>query len=117
MAECFDASMIDIGEEMLRIAPTDGLCLGLAAMAAAGQDCARSPWRPQDKIGAANRITAESVKSAASLVAAGKTYPFGIVVAKTTPAFAPRGTSHLRIAHLYRNGFQRRDFAKAEGVT
>lgn len=68
------------------------LCCGVAT-AASAQDWTNSPWGPDDEIGAANRITADSVKAAASLVKTGKTYNLGIVVDKTTPAFAPRSLS------------------------
>ncbi len=57
------------------------------------QNWTKSPWGPDDEIGAANRITQESVKAAAALVTEGKTYNLGIVVDSSTPAFAPRSMS------------------------
>lgn len=69
--------------------------LGFALIAggAMAQDWTQSPWGPEDEIGAANRITPQSVMEAAKLVTTGKTYNLGIVVDKTTPAFAPRSLS------------------------
>lgn len=55
--------------------------------------CQHSPFGPDDQIGAANRITPESVLRAASLVTEGKRYPLGITIDSSTPAFAPRGLS------------------------
>lgn len=129
----------------------------LIALPAAAQDWTQSPWGEDDEIGAANRISAESVKAAARLVTTGKTYPLGIVVDSETPAFAPRslsvtvlqpnqmntgglgptamtynddifmgwlgigpqidGLGHLGIDHIYYNGFDGTDFAKADGLT
>lgn len=131
--------------------------LALMALPAAAQDWTQSPWGPEDEIGAANRITPDSVRAAAQLVTEGKTYPLGIVVDKDTPAFAPRslsvsvlqpnqmgtegighthmtynddifmgwlgigpqidGLGHLGIGHVYYNGFDGREFAKADGLT
>jgi len=68
------------------------VALGLAGPVAA-QDWTESPWGPDDEIGAANRITPDSVKAAAQLVTEGKTYPLGIVVDSSTPAFPPRSLS------------------------
>lgn len=67
-------------------------CAMLAAPALA-QDWTASKWGPEDEIGAANRITPESVAAAATLVKTGKTYNLGIVIDKNTPAFAPRSLS------------------------
>lgn len=63
------------------------------AVPAGAQDWTESQWGPEDEIGAANRITPESVKAAAELVTEGKTYPLGLVVDKNTPAFPPRSLS------------------------
>jgi len=145
----------------MRALPIRGLiaagAVALAAAAAPAQDWTQSPWGEEDEIGAANRITPESVRAAAQLVTEGKTYPLGIVVDKDTPAFAPRslsvsvlqpnqmgtegfghthmtynddifmgwlgigpqidGLGHLGIDHVYYNGFDGRDFAKADGLT
>lgn len=63
------------------------------AAGAGAQDWTKSKWGPEDEIGAANLITPESVVEAAKLVKTGKTYPLGIVVDSSTPAFAPRSLS------------------------
>jgi kynurenine formamidase len=63
------------------------------AASASAQDWTKSPWGPDDEIGAANRITAASVKAAAGLVKTGKTYNLGIVIDSKTPAFPPRSMS------------------------
>lgn len=57
------------------------------------QDWTDSKWGPTDEIGAANRITPESVLAASQLITTGKTYNLGIVVDSTTPAFSPRSMS------------------------
>ena len=92
---------------------TMAAALGLAALPALAQDAAQddaaqadaaqadaaradwteSPWGPEDEIGAANRITPESVVAAADLVTEGKVYPLGIVIGPDTPAFPPRSLS------------------------
>lgn len=64
--------------------------LSLPALA---QDWTESAWGPEDEIGAANRITPQSVLDASSLIKTGKTYNLGIIVDSTTPAFAPRSLS------------------------
>ncbi len=64
------------------------LTSGVAASAAEGWF--PSKWGPDDEIGAANLITPQRVMEAAKLVTTGKTYPLGIVVDRTTPAFPPR---------------------------
>ncbi|MEP2783216.1 MAG: cyclase family protein [Pseudoruegeria sp.] len=60
---------------------------------AAAQEWTQSQWGPDDEIGAANRITPESVLAASQLVTTGKTYNLGIVVDSNTPAFSPRSMS------------------------
>ena len=50
-----------------------------------------SRWGPDDEIGNANLITAESVLAASELVRTGKTYSLGITIDASTPAFPPRG--------------------------
>ena len=57
---------------------------------ASAQDWTKSKWGPNDEIGAANYMTPELVVKAASLVKTGKTYPLGIPVDATTPAYPPR---------------------------
>ncbi|PXF40169.1 hypothetical protein BWQ96_10137 [Gracilariopsis chorda] len=53
----------------------------------------QSPWGSEDEIGAANRITPESVLAATRLVKSGKTYNLGIVIDANTPSFPPRTLS------------------------
>ena len=70
------------------------LCLLLLPLSVmADQKCMHSPWGADDEIGAANRITEESVLKAVQLVETGRTYPLGIVIDGNTPAFPPRGLS------------------------
>ena len=75
-----------------------GIAAACAALLAIGgtasaQDWTQSEWGPDDEIGAANRITEQSVLDAAKLVTTGKTYSLGLVVDATTPAFPPRSLS------------------------
>ena len=77
---------------MKKLTLTAALLCGLSSFAHAA-DWTESPWGPDDEIGAANRITPESVKAAAQLVTEGKTYNLGIIVDSTTPAFAARSMS------------------------
>lgn len=65
----------------------------LSALSSQASDWTKSPWGPEDEIGAANRITEQTVLAASKLVKTGKTYNLGIVVDKDTPAFAPRSLS------------------------
>ena len=65
-------------------------------------ECPHSPWGADDEIGAANRITPESLLAAAKLVKRGKTAHLGMVIDAKTPAFPPR-TMSLQIAQP---GFQ-----------
>lgn len=60
------------------------LCLATPALAETSQ------WGADDQIGAANRITPESVAAAMSLVTTGKTYALGMVIDDTIPAYPPR---------------------------
>lgn len=63
------------------------------ALPASAQDWTKSKWGADDEIGSANLVTPESVLAASKLVKTGKTYPLGIVVDSSTPAFAPRTLS------------------------
>ncbi len=56
-------------------------------------ECQPSKWGPDDEIGNANLITAESVLAASKLIKTGKTYSLGITIDSTTPAFPPRSLS------------------------
>ncbi len=76
---------------MKRLALT--LVASLVATSAFAQDWTKSPYGPEDEIGALNKITPESVLAASKLVKTGKTYALGIVVDSSTPAFAPRTLS------------------------
>ena len=64
------------------------ISLPLSAMA--DSHCKTSQWGPDDEIGSANRVTADSVLKASQLIKTGKTYSLGITIDHTTPAFAPR---------------------------
>ncbi len=66
--------------------------LGVASPSFAA-DCKPSRWGADDQIGNANLITPESVLMASKLIKTGKTYPLGIVIDATTPAFPPRSLS------------------------
>jgi kynurenine formamidase len=68
-----------------------GLAIAMIAAAALAQDT----WYPskygaEDSIGAANNLSAESTKAAASLVQSGKVYSLGVVTDRDTPAYPPR---------------------------
>ena len=52
--------------------------------------CTPSKWGPNDEIGAANLVTPERTLQALKLVKQGISYPLGIVVGPTTPAYPPR---------------------------
>jgi kynurenine formamidase len=59
----------------------------------ADSDCKTSEWGADDQIGAANRITATTIKEASRLVKTGKTYSLGLTIDSSMPAFAPRSLS------------------------
>ena len=67
------------------------LTAAVATGAVAEDPCEPSRWGPDDEIGNANLITAESVLAASELVRTGKTYSLGITIDASTPAFPPRG--------------------------
>jgi kynurenine formamidase len=69
------------------------LVLCSSPLALADGHCKHSQLGPDDEIGAANRITPESVLKAAKLIRTGKTYSLGITIDHTTPAFPPGGLS------------------------
>lgn len=69
-----------------------GLIFALTG-AAPAKDWRDSAWGPDDEIGAANRISPESVLAASKLIKTGKAYNLGIIVDSDTPAFAPRSLS------------------------
>lgn len=72
-----------------------GLALVLLSLAfstaLAAEECKKSKWGPDDEIGNANLVTPERVLAATKLVTTGKTYPLGIIIDSSTPAFPPRG--------------------------
>ena len=70
-----------------------GAAMIALATPAVAQDWTNSKWGPDDEIGAANLITAQSVAAAAKLVTTGKAYSLGIIVDSNTPAFPPRTLS------------------------
>ena len=92
------------------------LAASFASRPALAAECAPSPWGADDEIGAANRITPESLLAAAKLVKRGKTAHLGMVIDAKTPAFPPR-TMSLQIAQPgqqwgrkpYPNGFTYND--------
>ena len=65
----------------------------LSAQAGAQQNWYPSKYGPNDEIGAANLITPQRVLEAVKLVKTGKTYPLGVVVDRTTPAYPPRSVA------------------------
>ena len=56
-------------------------------------ECVPSKWGPDDEIGNANYITAESVLKASKLITKGKTYSLGLTIDSSTPAYPPRSLS------------------------
>ncbi|MBX2855950.1 MAG: cyclase family protein [Rhodobacteraceae bacterium] len=79
---------------MIRVSLTMAVAAMLLCAPAFGQEeWTTSKWGPDDELGSANLITPESVLAASKLVKTGKTYPLGIVVDNSTPAFAPRSLS------------------------
>ncbi len=69
------------------------LSLLLPLTVAASEDCTHSHWGADDEIGAANRITPATVLAATKLVQTGRTYPLGITIDSSTPAYPPRSFS------------------------
>ena len=59
----------------------------------AAQGVTVSDWGADDQLGAANRMTDQSVLDAARLVTTGKVYSLGLIVDSDTPAFPPRSLS------------------------
>jgi kynurenine formamidase len=76
----------------MRIIASLVLCLTTVAVVAQ-EPCKTSRWGPDDEIGNANLITAESVLAASKLIRTGKTYGLGITIDSSTPAFPPRSLS------------------------
>ncbi len=65
----------------------------LVSWTAQASECEPSRWGAGDEIGNANLITPASVLAASRLVTEGKTYPLGIVIDSSTPAYPPRQMS------------------------
>ena len=63
----------------------------MSVVCSAQDNCQPSRSGPDDEIGNANLVTAESVLAASRLVKTGKTYSLGITIDSSTPAFPPRG--------------------------
>ena len=85
-------------KSVIGIAAVTALALGQAAFAQAafaqdGQQEWQTPWGEDDQLGAANRMSADSILEAAQLVTEGKMYSLGIIVDNDTPAFPPRSLS------------------------
>ena len=59
---------------------------------ASADECKHSKWGEDDEIGAANYVTPEQVKLAASLVKKGESHGLGIVIEPGMPAYPPRYT-------------------------
>jgi kynurenine formamidase len=56
------------------------------------EECQYSKWGADDQIGAANYVTPEQVRLAASLVKKGESHALGIVIEPGMPAYPPRYT-------------------------
>lgn len=65
----------------------------LMTLMAFGASADEMAWGDDDQIGAANRITSQSVLSAVQLITTGKTYALGMIIDDKIPAFSPRGMS------------------------
>jgi kynurenine formamidase len=70
-----------------------GLSLIVLALPGYAADCKHSRWGADDQVGNANLITPASVLAASKLIKTGKTYPLGIIIDASTPAFPPRSLS------------------------
>lgn len=81
---------------------------GAIAQVADHPDWWDSPYGEDDRIGAANNLSAEGVKQAAGLVKTGKVYELGVKTGPTTPAFGNSRT--YTVERLY-NG----DPARVDG--
>src|SRR5690606_18714085 len=82
------------------IAVATTLAFGQAAFAQDSQQEWQAAWGEADQIGAANRMSAESIREAAKLVTAGTMYSRGSIVDKDAPACPPRS---LRLTVLQPN--------------
>ena len=56
------------------------------------EECKPSKWGKEDEIGAANYVTPEQVRLAASLIKKGESHGLGIVIEPGMPAYPPRYT-------------------------
>lgn len=79
---------MDIRSRIAQLAAA-AACL-LAGPALAQADWCKSPYGPNDEIGAANLLTPAMALAAAKLVTTGKTYRLGVETNAKTPAFGPR---------------------------
>ncbi len=64
-----------------------------APAAAAAGPVRPSRWGPNDTVGNMNLLTPQKVQEASRLVTQGRSYPLGIAVDRSTPAFPPRSVS------------------------
>ncbi len=74
---------------------TQRALVGVALLALAAATSAEEAWYPshygaEDRIGAANNLSAEATKRAAKLVTAGKTYSLGMTTGPDSLAYPPR---------------------------
>lgn len=67
-----------------------GLVFGMAATAEPPADWADSPHGADDRLGAANYLSAEKTAAAAGLVSEGETFALGMVTGPETAAYGPR---------------------------
>ena len=84
--------------EGFRATPVQAQTAGAGGRRAAAAGPVRtSRFGPNDTIGNMNLLTPQKVQEAARLVTQGRTYPLGIVVDRSTPAFPPRSVGDHRL--------------------
>ena len=80
------------------------LILLLANTALADSHCKHSEWGPEDQVGAANRISTDTVLKAAQLIKKGNTYSLGLIIDGNTPAYPPRSLALTIVQPLQQEG-------------
>lgn len=75
------------------------LALFCAANSSVAEDWHPSKWGKDDKLGAVNEITSDSILAAAKLVKTGKRYALGQVTSRDTPAFGSRTFRLFAVSH------------------